>query len=345
MRQEFRTPLLIVLLLLLALPVLAQTGKGRIRVIVESADLRLEPDRNSRIVTSIPMGAVLDFTVQSGEWFLVELPRNQQGITITGYLHLNDIEVLAQAPRRQQATPPPPPAQTQSQPRPQTPPPAYPTAYRTGKRGGFKILGGVSLSNVSYKDDPDVTEKPGNRMGIIGGIGYEFLLASSLGVEVDVLYHQRGLKYEEMRDGSVQDGEDTFTYGDNLVLKTETVSVPILLKYRFSPGPSPYIAAGFEGAMVLSNDADYTFTTYKNGSVDDEEKTSTDIKEYTKSMDYGLVFGAGLELALGGANLVIDGRYYMGLANMLDSTALGEQSSDDDWIKSKAIVVMLGLKF
>jgi hypothetical protein len=129
------------------------------------------------------------------------------------------------------------------------------------------------------------------------------------------------------------------------VLKTETLSVPILLKYRFSPGPSPYIAAGFEGALVLSNDADYTGTTFKNGTVDQEEKSTTDIKEYTKSMDYGLVFGAGLELGLGGANLVIDGRYYMGLANMLDTTSLEGQATDDDWIKSKAIVVMLGLKF
>ena len=345
MKKTFKVPLIFALLLLLALPVLAQTGKGRVRIIVESASLRLEPQPDSKIVTSIPMGAVLDFTLQSGEWFLVELPRNQQGITITGYLHQSHVEVLSQAPRQQQATPPPPPVQTQPQPQPQTQPPAYPTAYRTGKRGGFKILGGVSLSNVSYKDDPDVTEKPGNRMGIIGGIGYEFLLASSLAVEVDVLYHQRGLKYEEMRDTSFQDGEDTYTYEDKLVLKTETVSVPILLKYRFSPGPSPYVAAGFEGAMVLSNNADYTGTTYKNGTVDNEDKSSTDIKEYTKSVDYGLVFGAGIELALGGANLVIDGRYYMGLANMLDTTSLGEGATDDDWIKSKAIVVMLGLKF
>jgi hypothetical protein len=40
---------------------------------------------------------------------------------------------------------------------------------------------------------------------------------------------------------------------------------------------------------------------------------------------------------------VIDARYYLGLANMIDFS--GEDTSTDDWIKSRSIVVMLGLAF
>ncbi len=337
-----KSTLILALIVLMTVPTLAQSGNGKVRIIVESANVRLEPNPDSKIMTSVPMGAILTVSFQKGEWFMVELPKNAQGITVTGYLHQSSVEVISPVAPAQQAAPVQPPAQTRTQPRAQTPPPPPPVQMGR-KTGGFKIMGGLSLANVSFKDTSEVTDKPGYRMGIIGGAGYEMALGNALIFEVDVLYQQRGFKYDQMRDTSVTVGADTYTYGDKIVLKSDVVAIPALVKFKFNPGGGPFVLAGFEGAFVLSSKVDYTGTTYKNGSVDSEEKSSEDVKEFTKSTDYGLVFGGGYEFNVGSTALVIDARYQLGLANMLDPG--DSEASPDDWIKSKGIVVMLGMKF
>jgi outer membrane protein W len=207
-------------------------------------------------------------------------------------------------------------------------------------------MGGLSLANVSFKDDPQVTVDPTNRRGFIAGVGYEFAMTPSLVLEIDALYFQKGFKYEEMRGAQIQIGNDTYTYEDRIVMKTDVISVPALLKLRLGTGAFiPYVGAGFEGAFVLSNKVDYTGVTYKNGEVDSEEKSTEDVKEYTESFDYGPVFNAGLEFGMGSTRLVVDGRYHLGMANMLKLDDVQEDVNDDSWIKSKAWVLMVGLKF
>lgn len=330
--KEFRYSLLsVALVLLLVAPVLSQTGQMKVRIIVDKANVRLEPDPDSKIITSVPMGAILVVSFQKGEWYMAELPKNESGITITGYLHMSDVEVTSGAASQQQKTvAPPPPAQTQTQAPPPPPPPGYGS---TEKKGGFKVMGGLSMAKVGYPSDADVTDKPSYRMGFIAGLGYEFSLAPTFAIEVDALYHQRGFKYVD---------KDT-DYETKLVMKSDVVSVPILAKYMFPGSVAFFIQGGFEVAFVLSSKADVTVTTYVDGAVDSEEKTSEDVKEFTSSMDYGAVFGAGIVLPMGKSKLVIDGRYYLGLANMLDFS--GEDATTDDWIRSRSIVIMLGLAF
>jgi hypothetical protein len=342
MKKMCKYPLILALMVFMAAPILAQSGNGKVRIIVESANVRLEPTPDSKIMTTVPMGAILTVSFQKGEWFMVELPQNAQGITVTGYLHQSTVEVISPVAPVKQAAPVQPPAQPRTQPRAQTPPPP-PSGYSAPKTGGFKIMGGVSLANVSFKDNAEVADKPGYRMGISGGAGYEMALGNALILEVDVLYQQRGFKYDDMSDTSLTVGDDTYTYGNKLVLKSDVVAVPALVKFKFNPGSGPFVLGGFEGAFVLSSNVELTSTTYKNGSVDSEEKSSEEAKEFTKSMDYGLVFGGGFEFNVGSSALVIDARYHMGLANMLDPG--DSAASADDWIKSKGIVVMLGMKF
>ncbi len=319
----------VALIALLIVPILAHSQESSIRIIVETAKVRLDPDPDSKIITSVPMGAILKVTLKKGEWYLAELPRNEQGITVTGYLHISDVELLSDAPTQKDVAPPPP--QQRQAPPPPPPPGTYGTA---AKKGGFKIMGGLSMANVAFEDDGDVTDKPTYKMGFIAGVGYEHGFSPNLFVEVDALYHQKGFKFEDK-------GTD---YETKLVLKTDVLSVPILVKYKFSEGTSPYVAGGFEGSFVLSSNVDLTETILMDGEVVSEEKTSEDVKEFTKSTDFGLVFGGGLEFSMGKTNLVIDGRYYMGLSNSLDTGDEGEDASDA-WIKSRAFVVMLGLRF
>ena len=57
------------------------------------------------------------------------------------------------------------------------------------------------------------------------------------------------------------------------------------------------------------------------------------------NFDYGLVFGASMEFGMGMMKLIFDARYSMGLANILDD------HEEDQYLKNRAFVLMVGLKF
>ena len=149
-----------------------------------------------------------------------------------------------------------------------------------------KIMGGINFSNYS---GTNVTEKPTNKTGYVAGIGLESH-SNNIAIEVDILYFQKGC---------------TRKMPDDYVIKyllTE-ISIPLLLKINILSGSSPFIVAGGEGAYVVS---------YKT----EQANVKYDAKKYAKSIDYGLVFGAGFELITEIMALSLEGRYHHGLANL-----------------------------
>jgi len=332
-----------VCLSLFLFPVLGTAAKFKVRVSAELANVRANAGFDSKILETVPLGAVLEGDVQKGEWYLVNLPPDEKGVVITGYIHSSMVELLSTeevSPRVEQTRPV------------KSPPPQYqpaPAMYSGRRSSGFRILGGLSMANIAHTDtdltDADTTA----RMGFTAGIGYEFAVFFPLFLEIDVLYIQKGFKFEEVRDTTITIGSDTYSYRDKVVLKGDELNVPVLLKLRFSEGASPYICGGFEAGYVLSNKFVWEGTTLKNGEVEEEEQDTVDVKEFTKSLDYGLVFGGGIELGLGGAVLTLDGRYHFGLVNMIDGPAIedeyGVTVETDDYIKPRTFVFLLGFKF
>ena len=51
------------------------------------ANIRLKPSLESTVITQAPMGAVLTSTAKEGEWFLISLPPNKDGVVVSGYIH------------------------------------------------------------------------------------------------------------------------------------------------------------------------------------------------------------------------------------------------------------------
>jgi hypothetical protein len=66
---------------------------------------------------------------------------------------------------------------------------------------------------------------------------------------------------------------------------------------------------------------------------------STDENDDIKKNDSGLIFGGCLEFKVKTLNLLVDARYSVGRKNIL------EDPLDDESIKNKGFVLMLGLKF
>ena len=64
----------------------------KVKVIVYSATVRSQPDYNSEIITQVPQDTILELKEISGEWFLVQLPPDESGVSKTGYIHSRVVE-------------------------------------------------------------------------------------------------------------------------------------------------------------------------------------------------------------------------------------------------------------
>lgn len=166
--------------------------------------------------------------------------------------------------------------------------------FKVGLRGGANYCTfSVPTASPSLKIDPIL----GYHGGLILSLGGE-----KFSVQPEILYSQIGGKSNTTLGGTSVEGKTI----------VNTVTVPILLKVALGSDKFKFfINAGGYGSYALNGKA----TSNINGS-----SSSIDIK-FTKDdarLEYGAVGGAGISLGLGGAQLLIEGRYYYGLGNNND---------------------------
>ena len=70
---------------------------------------------------------------------------------------------------------------------------------------------------------------------------------------------------------------------------------------------------------------------------------SEDKKDDTKDLDYGLVFGAGYEFS-GLVPLIVEAKYHLGLADIA-GTSEDFETQDSSYVKTRSLLVMVGVKF
>lgn len=171
---------------------------------------------------------------------------------------------------------------------------------------GFKFMAGGHLSKYAVEPEGAGVEWK-NKMGFLVGGGIELFSVPYISLEIEGLYFRKGSKVE------VIGVEGDYTL--------DVISIPALIKVKIMPGPSPYILGGGEFSYILTHKFD-----------------DVDIKNTTKSIDYGVIFGAGYKMSMPGASLFFEARYHLGVANILKDPAPGES------IKTKALVVIVGIK-
>jgi len=331
-RQNLFPVLLITLIFYLLCPGLAPAQDIKARVILANTQMRLAPDTQSQVIRAVPIGAVLTISGQQGDWFKVDLPADERGFVVSGYIHSSALELISGQPlERPQA---PPPVQQYRPPQQQAPPPAYrqPPA-RGGMPLAFKVMGGMGLSTLATSEiegeGEDLDDWKQNLWGPVLGIGIE--VQKSLGFEIDALYIRKGMK---LANSGTIEGTD---YDLSVNVIVNQLSIPVLVKLNLMQGGPPYILAGGEVGLVLSAKAVYDIqaTGYSDSG-------SEDIKEDFKSMDFGLVAGVGHELNFLGYNIFLEARYHLG---MQDLNADSEYAEADDWVKSRSFVFVAGVKF
>lgn len=152
-----------------------------------------------------------------------------------------------------------------------------------GVKGGF----------VAAELSGDFDDTFSSRTGIGFGAFLQVMVAPGFSIQPEALFLAKGAE------------EDT---GDDEV-SLDYLQVPVLVQYHLpTPGVSPRIFAGPSLAFELGCDIE------DDGVSESCEADGVD----TKSADFGLVFGAGVDIPAGGVVVTLDGRYDVGVTDIND---------------------------
>jgi len=216
-------------------------------------------------------------------------------------------------------------------------------AQGTGLIGkGFKVgLGMYKFTGDDVEMDfseilPDAsTASPDSRVGFAAG-GYVTIgLGPRLALQPELLYVQKGAKYSlSYYEGLIGDRVDA-----DLTFKLDYLDLPVLFKYLFAGGGAakPSLYLGPVMALKMSSNLQVEVSAPGYGSNELEVEF-----EDVKSLDFGAVVGAGLDVAVGEGSLVFDVRYTVGLSEWPDAN---EVDVTDTSVKNSGFLVTAGYGF
>jgi hypothetical protein len=189
---------------------------------------------------------------------------------------------------------------------------------------GFKLQFGPAFTSFNYSEESSLPSwiHKNSLLQFTGGVGFELSFTANFALEMDIVYAPGGAEFK----GTYLGDTITMTY------KGYAVALPVLFKVSFLPGTTPYIITG--GFLA--------YTTSQKGIVDVSPgiyHSEDDITDEVNRFQYGLVFGGGLEIAIASMNFLVEGRYSLGLSNLIKNPSPGETA------KSTNILILIGYKF
>jgi len=180
----------------------------------------------------------------------------------------------------------------------------------------FGPKAGVNFSNLSNIDDSKMLT------GFYVGAVAEIKFNDKFSVQPEVVYSAQGAKskYSENYLGS------NFSYDSKA--KLDYINIPIMAKYYIVDGFSVELGPQF-GFLVKAEDK----TEISGAGV--SETIKSDMKDYTKSFDFGIGIGVAYDLANG---FFANARYNFGLSDIV-------KDNEVDSVKNGVIQVGVGYKF
>lgn len=192
------------------------------------------------------------------------------------------------------------------------------------------IKGGFNLANMHEKDDDetysdDYTMNPGFHAGLFA----EFPINEFLSFEPGLLLTTKGMKYED----------DILGINVKAKVNLYYLDIPLALKASHDIGGNakifgavgPYVGIGLSGKVKATAE----FMGEEETEVEDIEWGSDEDEDDLRRLDYGLTFGAGVEV-----NPVLFGiSYDLGLANISSYQDFGTST------KNRVLKFSVGYKF
>lgn len=245
--------------LLFSFAVVSYAENIKVKVIVDDANIRLKPDLTSQIVAQVPLGSILQAQGKKGEWYLVNLPADEKGFVVSGYIHQSIVQPMVEsyqaAPQVQQ------PAQ-QSAP-PQVQQPTYaPAGVEIEPKSGIGVRAGYSMLSEDLYGG-----------GLMYGANFSIGINKFLAVEIS------GLRFQSDVEGDAAG----LSKG-----KLTVMPIQLSIQIRFPANPQfiPYVHGG-GGFYMNSFTVDSTVT-------DDWEGLGFTIEEEVENK-IGFHFGAGID--------------------------------------------------
>jgi hypothetical protein len=189
-----------------------------IKVKVQTANIRQQPDAQSAVISRATMGTMFEVVKKTGNWYEITTA-DATGKALTGYINADVVEEIGGAP---------------SYAAPSAPAYAAPRASYGASSGKFLIMFGPVLSNLSYSWDLSPATKS-SRFGLAAGVGYEFPMGKDLSAMASLIFSTGGANY---------------SYGTT---KASDIANALagLLQFKFSFN-GPFVAAGPYLGLVLS---------------------------------------------------------------------------------------------
>jgi len=162
-----------------------------------------------------------------------------------------------------------------------------------------------------------VNENSFPKQGFVGGVFVRWGLTPTMMVQAEVLYTRKGT------DCTVEGIPGLI---DTLAVKLDYIEVPVLFRYDFS------VPMKFKPHLLIGPAV--AFNVSARGTTDDGSSFYPDKFDIpnTRSVDFGLVMGAGVDFSLGAGALGIDARYTLGLMNAFEDMSSDDVSSDSEEI-------------
>jgi len=199
LKSEFyvRAGLSITIISLFLLPTFVQAEKQKIRVVVENATIRLQPNVESEVIENPPLGSVFEVEKKIGEWFEIRYS-SKVGVMIIGYIHemLVEVEERAPAPERKFTSQP-------RRERIRRTPPSLPLRRQPPKIMFSLGVGGLvhmiqagydwEHSFVAYEEQAAITDSVKNSTGFGFDVGFGIFLIPNLEITGGLNYFSKSL--------------------------------------------------------------------------------------------------------------------------------------------------------
>ena len=176
----------------------------------------------------------------------------------------------------------------------------------------FGVKAGVNFATITGDYTDDVKGRTAFHIGAVAEVEINEIFS----IQPELLYSAQGFKTEYKDSGS------DWSEKDEVTVKLDYINVPIIAKYYVIEGLS--IEAGPQIGFLISAEQDYKYTYTDAGETYSESGTE-DVKEYLKTIDFGLNFGVGYKMKNG---LNFGARYNLGLSNINDIEGIDDKNQN-----------------
>ena len=176
----------------------------------------------------------------------------------------------------------------------------------------FGVKAGLNLANAMGDD----AEETSMKIGAVGGVFMCYDITEIFALQPELLFTMKGAKYDE--------GDTTMSW------KLNYIEIPVLLRVNLPTEGKikPMLYAGPALGILMS-------------AKDEDE----DIKDYLKTMDIGVVAGAGVAYQLEKGAISFEARYEVGMSTVYDLSDEELEGHDQPDVKNGVISFMVGYGF